>query len=199
MTPFFDPGPIDHPEIPIYIAGVNTRLANLAGEICGGFHVHPFHSPEYVRRTVKPAIAEGAEGAGRDPGQVTLATSAFVISAENEEEAAEQRESVRSQISFYASTPTYRTVLEAHGWEAIGERLGMMAREKKWREMPALITDEMLAAFAIEAIPDEIGTALEERYEGLIDRVALYIPFAPGERDAFWRTVVESVRASGCT
>src|SRR5215211_7879158 len=101
MTPFFDPGPIEHPEIPIYIAGVNTRLAALAGELCDGFHVHPFHSPEYVRRTVLSAIAEGAQGVGRDPGQVALATSAFVISAENEEQAREQRESVRSQISFY--------------------------------------------------------------------------------------------------
>ena len=193
MTPFFNPGPIDHPQIPVYIAGVNTRLARLAGETCDGFHVHPFHSPEYVRQTVKPTIAEGADEAGRDPAQVTLATSVFVISAESEEEAAEQRESVRSQISFYASTPTYRTVLEAHGWKEVGEKLGTMAREKKWREMPALITDEMLAAFAIEAAPDEIGPALEDRYDGLIDRVALYIPFVPGERDAFWRTVVESV------
>ncbi len=119
-----------------------------------------------------------------------LATSAFVISAESEEEAAEQRESVRAQISFYASTPTYRTVLEAHGWEEVGERLGTMAREKKWREMPALITDEMLAAFAVEAAPDEIGAALKERYEGLIDRVALYLPFVPGERDEFWRAAL---------
>ncbi len=195
MTPFFDPGPIEHPEIPVYIAGVNTRLARLAGEVCDGFHVHPFHSPEYVRRTVEPAVAEGAEGAGRDPEQVTLATSAFVIAAENEEKATEQRESVRSQISFYASTPTYRTVLEAHGWEEVGEKLGTMAREKKWREMPALITDEMVAAFAVEAAPDEIGPALRERYEGLIDRVALYVPFVPGERDEFWRTVVESTTA----
>jgi probable F420-dependent oxidoreductase len=193
MTPFFNPGPIDHPEIPVYIAGVNTRLARLAGEICDGFHVHPFHSPEYVRRTVMPAITEGAEEANRDPEQVTLATSAFVISAESEEEAAEQRESVRAQISFYASTPTYRTVLEAHGWEEVGERLGAMAREKKWREMPALVTDEMLAAFAIEAAPNDIGSALEERYTRLIDRVALYIPFVSGERDSFWRTVVESM------
>jgi probable F420-dependent oxidoreductase len=194
MTPFFNPGPIEHPEIPVYIAGVNTRLARIAGEICDGFHVHPFHSPEYVRRTVRPAITAGAEEVGRDPGQVTLATSAFVVSAENEEEAAEQRESVRAQISFYASTPTYRTVLEAHGWEEVGEKLGTMAREKKWREMPALVTDEMLAAFAIEAAPDDIGSALKERYTGLIDRVTLYIPFVPGERDAFWQTVVESVR-----
>jgi probable F420-dependent oxidoreductase len=192
MTPFFNPGPIDHPEIPVYIAGVNTRLAKLAGEVCDGFHVHPFHSPEYVRRTVIPSIAEGARQANRDPGQVTLATSAFVISAESDEEAAEQRESVRAQISFYASTPTYRTVLEAHGWEEIGEKLGTMAREKKWREMPALVTDEMLAAFAVEAAPDELGTALKERYDGLIDRVALYIPFVEGERDEFWREVIGS-------
>jgi probable F420-dependent oxidoreductase len=194
MTPFFNPGPIEHPEIPIYIAGVNTRLAKLAGEICDGFHVHPFHSPEYVRQTVKPAIAEGAARKDRDPDQVELATSAFVISAESEEEAREQRESVRAQISFYGSTPTYRTVLEAHGWEDVGERLGAMAREKKWREMPALVTDEMLATFAVEAAPDELGAALRERYTGLIDRVTLYVPFVPGERDTFWQTVVESVR-----
>jgi probable F420-dependent oxidoreductase len=192
MTPFFNPGPIDHPEIPVYIAGVNTRLARLAGEICNGFHVHPFHSPEYVRRTVIPSIAEGAKQANRDPGQVTLATSVFTISAESEEEAAKQRESVRAQISFYASTPTYHTVLEAHGWEEAGEKLGTMAREKKWREMPALVTDEMLAAFAIEAAPDEIGPALRERYDGLMDRVALYLPFVPGERDEFWREVIGS-------
>jgi probable F420-dependent oxidoreductase len=192
MTPFFNPGPIEYPEIPIYIAGVNTRLARLAGEICDGFHVHPFHSPEYVRRTVIPAIAEGARQADRDRGQVTLATSAFVITGENEERATEQRESVRAQISFYASTPTYLTVLEAHGWQGVGEELGKLARDKRWNEMPRLVTDEMLGAFAVEAAPDEIGPALKDRYDGLIDRVALYLPFVPGQRDEFWRTVVDS-------
>jgi probable F420-dependent oxidoreductase len=194
MTPFFNPGPIDHPEIPVYIAGVNTRLARLAGELCDGFHVHPFHSPEYLRRTVKPAIAEGAGGAGRSADDVELATSVFVVSGGDEREFSEAREAARSQISFYASTPTYRTVLEAHGWEPVGERLGLLAREKKWREMPALVTDEMLGAFVVEAPPEELGPALEERYEGLIDRVALYIPLVPGERDGFWQEVIGSLR-----
>ncbi len=193
MTPFFNPGPIEHPEIPIYIAGVNERLAQLAGETCDGFHVHPFHSPEYLRRTILPAISEGAESASRKTEDVELATSVFVITGENEEETTERRESIRAQISFYASTPTYRTVLEAHGWENVGDELGNMAREKKWREMPALITDEMLVAFALEAAPDEVGPALKERYDGLMDRAALYIPFISGERDDFWRTVSESM------
>jgi len=190
MTPFFNPGPIEHPEIPVYIAGVNTRLAELAGELCDGFHVHPFHSPEYLRQTVKPAITEGARKAGRSAEDVELATSVFVVSGQSEKETTEQRESVRSQISFYASTKTYRTVLEAHGWEDVGERLGVLAREKKWREMPALITDDMLDAFVVEATPEEIGPALRERYEGLIDRVGLYVPFVPGEKDDFWRRVI---------
>jgi probable F420-dependent oxidoreductase len=195
MSPFFNPGPIERPEIPVFIAGVNTRLAHVAGELCDGFHVHPFHSPEYVRRTVKPAIAEGAEQANRAPDQVVLATSVFVVAAETEEEASEQRESVRSQLAFYASTPTYRTVLEAHGWQEVGERLGLLARERKWSEMPALVTDEMLHTFAVEATPEELGPALKRRYEGLIDRVAPYLPFVLGERDGFWRAVIESARA----
>jgi probable F420-dependent oxidoreductase len=194
MTPFFNPGPIGHPEIPVYIAGVNTRLAALAGELCDGFHIHPFHSPEYVRRTVIPAIAEGAKKQGRAPGAVELATSVFVVTGECEEEIEEGRQKMRSQISFYASTPTYRTVLEAHGWQDVGEELGKLAREKRWNEMPRLVTYEMLGAFAVEAAPDELGAALRERYTGLIDRIALYVPFVSGERDSFWQTVVGSVQ-----
>ena len=195
MTPFFNPGPIEHPEIPVYIAGVNTRLATLAGELCYGFHVHPFHSPEYVRRTVKPAIASGAEKAGRDPEEIELATSVIVVTGKKRAAIEDQREKARAQISFYASTPTYRTVLEAHGWEGVGERLGKLARDKQWNEMPRLISDEMLYAFAIEAPPDQAGSALKERYEGLIDRIALYTPFLPGHQDDFWRTTLASVQA----
>jgi probable F420-dependent oxidoreductase len=193
MTPFFNPGPIEYPEIPIYIAGVNTRLAKVAGELCDGFHVHPFHTPEYIRQTVKPAIKEGAEKENRNPEDVKLATNVLVITGETGEEVEEQREKMRSQVAFYASTPSYRVVLEAHGWEDTGQELGRLARDKKWDEMPGLITDEMLRTFAVEAAPDEVGPALKERYEGLIDRVALYVPFVPGERDEFWQAAIDAV------
>jgi hypothetical protein len=84
-------------------------------------------------------------------------------------------------------------VLEVHGWEEVGEELGKLARDKKWDEMPNLITDEMLRTFAVEATLDEVGPALRERYEGLMDRVALYVPFVPGEKDDFWQTTIASV------
>ena len=59
MSPFFNPGPIAHPHIPIYIAGVNEGLARLAGELCDGFHAHPFHSARYLKEAILPAIEAG--------------------------------------------------------------------------------------------------------------------------------------------
>ncbi len=51
MTPFFNPGPIEHPEVPVYIAGVNPYMCRVAGEVCDGLHVHPFNSPKYLRES----------------------------------------------------------------------------------------------------------------------------------------------------
>ncbi len=181
MSPFFNPGPIAHPHIPIYIAGVNQGLARLAGEICDGFHVHPFHTRAYLREVLLPAIGEGASKNNRQREDVTMITSVFAATN------ASEREFCRQQVSFYASTPSYRPVLEHHGWLEVGERLSVLAARGQWAEMPALITDEILAEFCTEAAsPAELALVLQERYDGLADRLTLYLPFMPGANDAFW-------------
>lgn len=196
MTPFFSPGPIDHPQIPIYIAGVNTGLAHLAGEICDGFHAHPLSSARYLCEVLRPQITAGAVAAGRDPAACIIAGSALVITGHNSTERARMRAFVRQQIAFYASTPTYRAVLECHGWGEVGEELSRLAAQQRWAEMTALIDETMMATFAVEADPVDLPAALRERYEGLLDRVALYMPFVPGERDAFWRHLAVSLNGA---
>ena len=61
MTPFFNPGPIEHPKIPIYIAAVNPLMCRIAGELCDGMHVHPFNSPEVPPRDRPPGGRGGAQ------------------------------------------------------------------------------------------------------------------------------------------
>lgn len=185
MTPFFNPGPIDHPEIPIYLAGVNTGLCRLAGEIADGFHAHPLHSARYLREVVHPALAEGAGRVGRDASEIALSVSAFV--ATNEEE----RTFVRSQIAFYASTPSYRAVMALHGWQDTAEQLSGLARKGAWDQMGGLIDDEMLATFAVVAHPDELGAALDERYRGLVDRLSLYRPFTLESAPGPWKALIK--------
>ncbi|MBC8333280.1 MAG: TIGR03617 family F420-dependent LLM class oxidoreductase [Anaerolineae bacterium] len=188
MSPFFNPGPNSHPNIPIYIAGVNTGLAQLAGEVADGFHVHPLHSPRYLREVVLPAIETGATSSGRARSDVAVAVSAFAVTNPHEQAF------VRQQISFYASTPSYRRVFALHGWEAEAEELSGLVARGKWGEMPALISDEMLATFAVVAKPEDVPYALKERYTGLADRISLYSPFSPGERDDFWRHLITEMR-----
>ncbi len=195
MTPFFDPGPIEHPAIPIYIAGVNEGLARLAGELCDGFHVHPFHSVKYINEVVRPQVAAGAQEAGRSSNDVQLVSSVFVITGSDEASMTLSRQAAREQLAFYASTPTYRVVLNTHGWGDVGEQLSRMAAAKRWHKMGALISDEMLDVFAVTAPFDQLGTALQERYDGVLDRVACYFPYEPGELDSVWRSMAQEIQA----
>jgi probable F420-dependent oxidoreductase len=181
MSPFFNPGPIDRPRIPIYIAGVNTGLANLAGEVADGFVVHPFHSPHYLREVIVPALEAGARKSGRLRADIAVFVTVFIATTP------EEREFARQQIAFYASTPSYRPVMALHGWKAAAERLSSLASHGRWSEMPALIGDHMLEVFATVADPADLPGLLKERYAGLADRLALYLPFLPGERDRFWK------------
>ena len=177
MTPFFNPGPIAHPKIPIYIAGVNAYMCRMAGEVCDGLHVHPFHTPKYLREFVHPAVNEGLKASGRSREDFSYATACFVIVGDNERERAQNTEAVRQQIAFYASTRTYEPVLAAHGWEAVGPELHRKSLEGDWKGMARLITDEILDEVAVSGTYETIGRKLRERYAGLLDRIALYQPY----------------------
>jgi hypothetical protein len=96
----------------------------------------------------------------------------------------------RTQISFYASTPTYRPVLETHGWSEAGETLSRLAARKEWAELPAQISDEMLEQLCVNASPGELARAIKQRYAGLLDRVTLYVPFEPGQDVERWKALV---------
>lgn len=188
MSPFFNPGRIHHPDIPIYIAGVNTGLARLAGEACQGFLVHPFHSRRYLAEVLQPAIEQGLAKSGRSREDIQISVTAFAVTAPDEDLLA------RSQIAFYASTPSYRAVMDLHGWGEIAENLSAQARAGRWGEMPGLVNDEMLATFAVVCSPRELPERLKERYGGLADRLGLYLPFTPGQRDDFWRELTQALK-----
>lgn len=195
MTPFFQPLAIEHPNIPIYIAGVNTYLCQLAGELCQGFHVHPFNTAEYVRDVVIPNVEIGAQKTGRSRKDVALTCAIFVVTGEKPEDFENHKYMVKSQIAFYASTPTYRAVMEHHGWGDLQDELNAMSREGRWMEMHEKISDEMLEKFAVIATYDELPHKVKERYAGLLDRVGYYFPYIPGENPALWQTSLEVFNA----
>lgn len=192
MTPFFSAGPIGHPNVPIWIAGVNTYMCELAGELCDGFHVHPFHSIKYLRESLLPEVSRGLAKAGRRREDIVLATSAFVIAGDTDEEIQRAKDAVRMQIAFYASTRTYIRMLDAHGWGDTCTRLNEKAAKGDWGGMASEITDEMLDVYAVTARWDEVAAKVKTHYAGLLDRVALYLPFRPGADIERWRELIRA-------
>ncbi len=174
MSPFFDPGPIEHPRIPIYLAAVNERMFKVAGEIADGIEAHPFSTPAYLRDIGLPAVAAGLARAQRERAAITIACPVFTL-VETSPTYTADAAYVRQQLAFYASTPTYRAVLDHHGWGAIGEELSILARGGRFDELPRLVTEPMIDAFVTRARTyEELGRRLRRRYEGVLDRVGLY-------------------------
>jgi probable F420-dependent oxidoreductase len=187
MTPFFSPAPHPYSRIPIFVAGVNRRMCELAGELCDGFHVHPLHTIRYLKEVILPNIQTGLTNSGRARSALELSSSIFVIPTDDLEQAAKYAADVRQQIAFYASTPPYRPVFDLEGWGAVADRLIALAAKGNWHEMPGLVTDEMLERFALRGTWEELPAMLRKKYSGLLDRVSYYFPLVPGENESGWR------------
>ena len=193
LTDFFNPGPISHPDVPIWVAAVGPAMLRMAGECCDGVFLHPLHSPEYLRATARPAVAAGARATGREPGKVTVCCPVFVAVGESPEEIERQRAGIARQIAFYGSTRTYRPVFEAHGWGAVTDELHELLARGDTAAMPALVTEEMLDAYSVTATWAELPAKLARRYGGLVDRIAPYgLDLGSLRSRELWRGVATS-------
>lgn len=182
-TPFFSPGPIDHPRIPVLLSAVNPGMCRLAGKVAAGVRLHGFCTRRYLDEVILPNVARGAAEAGRSLADLELSGGGFVATGPDDATVTAQLEVVRQQIAFYGSTPTYRGVLDLHGWGDVGERLSRLVRNGQWEEMPRAISDEVVHAFAAVGRYDEIVPRVRERFRG-IGRLALPLPpRAPRDED----------------
>lgn len=173
MAPFFNPGKIDHPNIPIYIAGVNAKISKLAGEVCDGLHAHGFHSVGYLNDVVMANVQAGLDEAGKKRDDFAMTVPIFVVTGTTAEEKRKAEIEVKSRIAFYGSTPSYKAVMEYHGWEEKRVKLSQMARANQWDVMWKEVTDDMLHEIAVVAEPDEVMPTIKKRYTGLADRICL--------------------------
>ncbi len=171
-SPFFNPGPIEHPDIPIVISAVNPFNARLAGEVCDGIAIHGFSTFKYIREVLIPAVHEGARRAGKDPSTVQVRGGGFIVTGRTEEEVARTKERSRRQLSFYASTRSYSNVMKLHGWADEAAQLHRMSVEGKWDDMVGLITDDMMEEFCVIGTWDELPAKMREKYAGINTQIS---------------------------
>ncbi len=171
MPPTFMPTRHEFGPPAVYLAGVGDGMTRLAGEVADGFLCHGFTTERWMRERTVPALAEGRRRAGKPMEGFTVKAAVFLATGTDAEIEAEVA-TIRSHLAFYASTPAYKPLLDLHGWGDLGQELTLLSKEGRWSEMPGLIDDEVLDAFAIVAPIDEVPERLAKRCGGVVDRVS---------------------------
>lgn len=186
MVPLFDPGPIDHPDIPVHLAAIGPNMCAVAGEVADGVRLHPVCTPRYIDEKVLPELARGAARSDRDVTQVEVCMKPLIGTAPDERALEQVTATVRARVAFYLSTPSYRRTFALHGWEDIAVEASVFSRERRWDDLPTLVSDEMLHTVATIGTYDEIADKLNERYADRVDRIEFSIPVkTPDDADAF--------------
>ena len=176
MVPLFDPGPIDHPDIPVHISAINTNMCGVVGEVADGIRLHPVCSPKFIEEVMVPAVERGAVRTQRNPQSIDWCMKPLVATAQDEISLETVAESVRARVGFYLSTPAYKAAFEVHGWGDQVDQAASLSREQRWDEIPALVDDEMFHTIATVGTYENIASLLSARFGSLIDRMEFSIP-----------------------
>lgn len=176
MVPLFNPGPIEHPRIPIHLSAIGPNMCAVAGEVADGVRLHPVCTAKFIDEEVLPNVARGASRRKRDATTVEICMKPLIGTAPTSQRLGPVIETVRARVSFYLSTPSYRRTFELHGWGEIARSASELARAQRWDELPAMVTDDMLHTVAVIGTHDEIAAKLNERYAGRVDRIEFSTP-----------------------
>ncbi len=173
MAPFFNPGPIKDPEIPIFLSGDGSDVYDLAGELCQGLHANALHSRSYIRDVVVPHLSRGLERSGRARETFELAIPALVFTPDILEEDLDSQNGIGMEIASYVFARRNGSFATFHGWEELLDLLRGRTlsgdSDSIWGSLP----EEILREIAIVAEPERAAAAIRQRYSGLADRVCL--------------------------
>lgn len=180
LQPFFNPGPIDHPDIPILCGAVGPAMTRMVGRIADGMITHPTNTPpEYIRDVCLPRLHAGFDKAGKSGEGFKLVLGPLTATGKDEAIVAAQWEKQRNLLGFLYSTPAYWPSLELFGWQDKGQQLLDLTRAGNWQDMPNIITDDMLEKFVPRGTYGEIAGVYTARYAGLTRRITFPMPDDP--------------------
>lgn len=195
LQPFFNPGPIDHPDIPILCGAVGPAMTRMVGKIADGMITHPTNTaPEYIREVCLPRLQGGFDLASRTGDDFKFVLGPLTATGKNDEVVAAEWEKQRQLLGFLYSTPAYWPCLELFGWQDKGQQLLDMTRSGEWQKMSEIVTDEMLSRFVPRGTYETIAAEYRERYAGLTRRITFPLP-ADEADDALAAQAVRALQA----
>ncbi len=195
MTPNFSPPPVEHPGIPVMIAAVQEHMLRVAGEVCDGVRLHGIVTRRYLEEIAFPNLKQGFAKSGRpqtDWNEFEISGGGFICTAPDRDSLAQAVEKTKSTIAFYGSTRSYRSSFELGGWANQAAELHKLSIQQKWGEMPRLVNEEMVHAFAAVGTYADIAGVLKKRFAG-VNRIGFEIPLRSDHDKGVLKEIIQDL------
>ena len=154
-------------EFPIYLAGVNRRMIELAGTHADGLILGPLNSVPYLQDTVHPNLRKGTSKRRIGSCELCLLRLCAV-----DRDPSHARNLVRHAIAFYSVLPYYDVVLTPLGFSTQAEAIRAAFGRGDYPAMVNAVTAEMVAALSFAGTRNDV-LAQAKQFEGLYDRLIL--------------------------
>ena len=163
-----------HPQFPIYLAGLGPKMTRLAGEISDGVFIN-MAIPSTIRQ-IASRVREGAVAAGRDPKQLEIIAKVRVSLNPNRKVA---RSRLRQVLTFYNIADHYKDMLLASGFGPEVTAVQEAFQTGGFKAAQEQITDAYM-----DKLPVIPGTSIEEIKERLkpfadAGATRLVVPYVP--------------------
>ncbi|MFF3567504.1 LLM class flavin-dependent oxidoreductase [Nocardia jiangxiensis] len=160
-------------DIPVLLAGFNTRMAATAGRVADGVIGHGLFTRSWWDAVVRPAVARGAAESGNTERPLEYG---WIITAVDDDAPERAIADARRMIAFYLTVKTYDPYVAHHGWQEPVAQLRSAFRSGDTEAMTAAVTDEMLTEIAVCGTTSEARKALAARAGSLPQDIGFFAP-----------------------
>lgn len=164
----------EHPQFPIYVAGLGPQMTHLVGKIADGVIIN-MATPAKVRE-IAGRVRAGAAEAGRDPAEIQIITK---VRVSMNQDRAQARARLRQVLTFYNIADYYKDLLRASGFEADVERIQQAFQKGGFKAAQAELTDDYMDRLPV--VPGTSVAEIRERLQPFLDAGInrLIIPYVP--------------------
>jgi probable F420-dependent oxidoreductase len=179
-SPMFIPPDKEYGRPRVTLGAVGPHMTRVAAEVADGLLCHSFTTPRYLREVTLPTVERVLKENGRTRQQFQIVGMPFVAVGETDAALEKAVAGARKTISFYASTPAYKAVLDLHGLGDMQPEMLRLSKLGRWQDMSALVTEDLLNTFFVIGNANACARELIARYEGIFDLSCGYADTGPG-------------------
>jgi alkanesulfonate monooxygenase SsuD/methylene tetrahydromethanopterin reductase-like flavin-dependent oxidoreductase (luciferase family) len=158
--------------IPIYLAGVGSKMVQASAEVADGYLGHVVCSLRYIKEVVDVSIKTGLKNSGRSRKDLKSCSIITCAISENKKQALE---AARATIAFYATVKTYEPPFKLHGFQNQTAKVREAFYKRDIKTMIKSVSNDMVNTFAVVGNPDECRKKVNE-YRAHIDLPILSAP-----------------------